>query len=181
MTIEKPEEQFERLLKPYALACYNTAFKLTGSQTDAEDLVQELFIKLFKQFEQWRTMENPFPWIKRVLYNLHIDMYRKKARTHGANQLTDNGDDQALESLESPFPSPMDEAENRQRQQRILLALDQLDGEQRALVILHLLEGHTLDELANLLEIPIGTLKARFHRAKAKLKNSLNLQPFSKN
>lgn len=174
-------DQFESSLKPYAKACYHTAYRLTGNRSDTEDLIQELFIKLYQQFEQWSAIEDPTAWIMRVLYNLHIDLYRKKARTHGINERTLTDDRDALDGLISGDSSPVDAAEDHQQQQRILAALDQLDAEQRVLVTLHLLEGHTLAEAAVLLDTPIGTLKSRLHRCKAQLKKSLKLQPFSKN
>ncbi|MEX2365227.1 MAG: RNA polymerase sigma factor [Pseudohongiellaceae bacterium] len=179
--MKKSPEHFESLLIPHADACYKTAYRLTGTREDAEDLVQELFIKLYKQFDQWCELEDPAAWIKRVLYNLHIDRYRKKSRTHGFNEKTLCTEDQALDKLESSLPSPAITTENHQRQQRILAALDRLDAEQRLLVTLHLLEGYTLKEIAHRLDTPVGTLKSRLHRCKAQLKNDLNLQPFSKN
>lgn len=171
---------FEDRIRPYAKSCYQTAYRLTGSRTDTEDLVQELFIKLYQQFDQWATMEDPSAWIKRVLYNLHIDLYRKKARTHGINEQTRDDDEGVLDGLASGDASPEDAAQSSQQQERLLAALGQLDGEQRALVTLHLLEGYTLEEAANLLDTPVGTLKSRLHRSKAQLKKLLKLQPFSK-
>lgn len=181
MSIDNRQDQFQRMLRPYASACYKSAYRLTGRTADSEDLVQELFIKLYQQFDQWRDMEDATGWIMRVLYNLHIDLYRKKARTHGINEDTLSREAEPLANIVSPLPSPVAAAENNQRQQRILVALDQLDSEQRALVTLHLLEGHTLTEVAEILDTPVGTLKSRLHRSKAQLKRALKLQPFSKN
>lgn len=171
---------FEERIRPYAKSCYQTAYRLTGSRSDTEDLVQELFIKLYQQFDQWAAMEEPIGWIKRVLYNLHVDLYRKKARTHGINEQTRNDEEGVLDRLVSGGASPEDAAQSSQKQERLLAALSQLDGEQRALVTLHLLEGYTLEEASTLLDTPLGTLKSRLHRSKAQLKKLLKLQPFSK-
>jgi RNA polymerase sigma-70 factor (ECF subfamily) len=181
MTRQYRQNDFENLLRPYAAACYKSAFRLTGSQADAEDLVQELFVKLYQQLDVWRDQENPLPWMRRVLYNLHIDAYRKRARTHGINETTREQGDEVLDRLENPDLSPLAAAEQSQQQAHLLAALDQLDADERALVAMHLMEGHTLNDLATQLDTPLGTLKARLHRTKAKLKKYLKLQPFSEN
>ena len=178
MSVNPSQRQFEERLKPHAAACYKTAYRLTGNQADAEDLVQELFLKLYRQFEQWRGMEEPAAWIMRVLYNLHVDRYRKRMRTHGANEYTRCDEEWLLPSLASSEPTPQAAAENSQRQQCLLAALDRLNADERLLVTLHLLEGHTLSEVSERLDTPVGTLKARLHRCKARLKKYLNLQPF---
>ncbi len=180
MSRKTDEREFERRLSPHAKWCYQTAYRLTGSRSDTEDLVQELFIKLFQKFDQWAEMEDPTGWIKRVLYNVHVDLHRKKARTHGINEQSRDHDEGALDRLTSGNSSPDEAAENSEQQRRILAALNQLDAEQRALVTLHLLEGYTLDEAAKVLDTPVGTLKSRLHRTKAQLKRILKLQPFSK-
>jgi RNA polymerase sigma-70 factor, ECF subfamily len=180
MTRKSRQEDFERLLRPHAAACYKSAFRLTGSQADAEELVQELFVKLYEQLDAWRDQENPLPWIRRVLYNLHIDLYRKRARTHGINDAT-RDQSEALDRLEARDQSPEEAAEQSEQQAYLLAALNQLDAEERALVAMHLLEGHTLNDLASTLNTPLGTLKARLHRTKAKLKKLLLVQPFGEN
>lgn len=180
MSQQLDKNAFETRLRPYAKRCYQTAYRLTGSRADTEDLVQELFIRLYQRFDQWSDMEDATGWIMRVLYNAHVDLYRKKAKTHGINEQSRETDEGVLDQLTSDSSSPEDAVENSQQQRRILAALSQLDADQRALVTLHLLEGYTLNEAATILETPIGTLKSRLHRSKAQLKKLLKLQPFSK-
>ncbi len=175
------KDAFERLARPYLTALYHSAYRLTGSSADAEDLLQELLFKLFRHFDQWRDLDDPRPWMKRVLYNLHIDLYRKRRRTHGINESTLDSEIYAIDQMASPGPSPAVQAEGDQQQRRILEALATLDPEQRALVTLHLIEGHTLEEVSSILDVPLGTLKSRLHRCKAQLKRRLELEPFSKN
>ena len=176
-----PETAFEHQARPHLTPLYQTAYRLTGSTADAEDLLQELLLKLFRRFDQWREIDNPRPWMLRVLYNLHVDLYRKRARTHGTNARTVDSESYPVEEIEHPAPSPALQAERDQRQDRILNALGELGPEQRALVTLHLIEGHTLEEVASILEIPLGTLKSRLHRCKAQLRRTLEVEPFSRN
>jgi RNA polymerase sigma-70 factor (ECF subfamily) len=165
--------RFAHALKPYAADVYRTAYRLTGNQADAQDLTQELFIKLFQQFDSWNGQPEPGRWIRRVLYNLHIDLYRKRCHTHGIDPLTLHPDENILDMLASTSEGPDHAAERAKQQLSIQHALNSLDLEQRALVVLHLIEGHTLEEASAILLTPIGTLKSRLHRCKIKLKTLL--------
>jgi RNA polymerase sigma-70 factor (ECF subfamily) len=174
-------EAFERAIAPHTRRLFRAAYRLTGTKTDAEDLFQELLIKLFQQMPQWSAMPQPEPWFMRVVYNLHIDSCRKKARTHGINDKTLHPEPEYLDQLVSTDFPPPDLVEATQRQRRILSALSRLDPDQRALVVLHLMQGHTLIEVAEIMALPLGTLKSRLHRTKAQLKQLLDLEPFSEN
>ena len=176
---EELKAAFERAVRPHLTPLYQSAYRLTGSATDAEDLLQELLLKLFRQFSQWRELNQPMPWLKRVLYNLHVDQCRKRSRTHGANPHT--LEEGTIEDLVAPEATPAQQAEGDQRQLRILQALAELGAEQRALVTLHLIEGHTLEAVSAILAVPLGTLKSRLHRCKAQLKRSLEMEPFREN
>nr|WP_286775703.1 RNA polymerase sigma factor [[Pseudomonas] sp. BICA1-14] len=165
--------RFAQALKPYAADIYRTAYRLTGNRTDAQDLVQELFIKLFQQFDSWSGQPEPVQWIRRVLYNLHIDLYRKRRHIHGIDPGTLHPDENILDSLASTSEGPDHAAERAKQQLSIQHALNSLDVEQRALVVLHLIEGHTLEEASAVLLTPLGTLKSRLHRCKIKLRTLL--------
>lgn len=171
---------FQSLLQPHGRALYQTAYRLTGNQADAEDLVQELFLRLFQKYDHWKDLENPRPWFLRTLYNLHIDLYRKKSHTHGANQQASSFDDLPFQLAALDNSAPLNATLHRSQQQQLASALNQLDAEHRSLVVLHLMEGHSLQEIAEIQQLPLGTLKSRLHRCKAKLKKLLEKEPFVK-
>lgn len=174
--------RFAALVQPHAADLYRTAYRLTGNATDAEDLTQDLLVKLFERFEQWQHLANPQPWMKRVLFNLFIDIFRKRKRTHGINPATLNPNADALSSLPSEAASPDDTLRIDRNQRAIRDALDALNLDERTLIVLHFMEGLTLEEVSHVMDVPLGTLKSRLHRSKARLKVALKtMEPFFDN
>lgn len=173
MRVSRVEEAFNL----YGPRLFKTAYRLTGNPADAEDLLQELFVKLYRYRLQWLGLGDPLPWMQRVLFNLHIDVYRKKTRTPGALDLVDD-DESLLEQAPDSTEGPDQQVENWQFQEMVGHALNCLSLEDRALVVWFFYEGYTLEEIAELLGRPEGTIKARMHRLKAKLKTRLKVQPY---
>ena len=165
------ERRFELVLKPHLRRLYHLAFHLTGSQPDAEDLVQDLCIKLFPRLDELQALREPGPWLARVLYNQFIDQHRRRQSSP-----VDFVDE--LPDVASDAPGLEDVVSNQCRQERVLAALERLSVEHRAIVAWHDIEGYTLEELASRENIPLGTLKSRLHRARAQLRACL-MEPFS--
>ena len=161
---------FDALVRPHLDRLYRLAYRFTQSREDAEDLVQSLLIKLLPQAERLALLDLPGPWMARALYNLYIDQTRQRRRQEAAigSPLTEDG---VLEAIADEFSdSPEQAVERSQREQRLALALATLSDDHRALIAWHDMEGYTLDELAEQLSVPIGTLKSRLHRGRAKLR-----------
>ncbi|MDE0856738.1 MAG: RNA polymerase sigma factor [Nevskia sp.] len=157
---------------------YRLAHRFTGSAEDAEDLVQSLLLKLLPQAERLAAVEQPGPWLARALYNLYIDQIRRRA-VQPLDQREPQRDEAVLDSLADPVAeSPEQAVERLLTQERLSAALMQLPPEQRALVSWHDIEGYTLEELAEAQTVPIGTLKSRLHRARARLRQIL-AEPFA--
>jgi RNA polymerase sigma-70 factor (ECF subfamily) len=171
-----PAQAFEAMVRPHLENLYRLAYRFTGSAEDAEDLVQTLLVKLIPQQGRMEQVDQLGPWLARALYYLFIDQTR-----HRAGSALDQADGDGEESLAS---LPADEAQQPHEivdklltRQRISEALLRLPEEQRAIIAWHDIEGYTLEELAEQHNIPIGTLKSRLHRARARLRTML-LQPF---
>jgi len=161
---------FDALVRPHLDRLYRLAYRFTQSREDAEDLVQSLLIKLLPQAERLALLDLPGPWMARALYNLYIDQTRQRRRQEAAigSPLTEDG---VLEAIADEFSdSPEQAVERNQREQRLALALATLSDDHRALIAWHDMEGYTLDELAEQLSVPIGTLKSRLHRGRANLR-----------
>ena len=164
---------FDALVRPHLDRLYRLAYRFTQSREDAEDLVQSLLIKLLPQAERLALLDLPGPWMARALYNLYIDQTRQRRRQEAAigSPLTEDG---VLEAIADEFSdSPEQAVERNQREQRLALALATLSDDHRALIAWHDMEGYTLDELAEQLSVPIGTLKSRLHRGRANLRTLL--------
>lgn len=177
----KRRAAFQRVISEYGPGLYRTAYRLTGCQSEADDLFQELLLKLFRQMPHWLAISHPRPWFMRVLYNLHIDRCRKDSRTPGMAESSRHPDSDRIDCEPSPERGPADALVCHQRQQRIRAALAVLSPEQRALVVLYFMEGYKLKELSSLLDLPLGSVKSRLHRAKERLKSKLDMEPFADN
>ena len=172
MSSEANKQTFETLVRPHFDRLYRLAFRLTGRKPEAEDLFQELLIKAFGKLDDLVTIEEPGSWLSRVMYNLFIDEKRRFARRR-------------MHTVEEGF-LPIDGiegfagTENPEQDQRRLeklnqldLALKQLSDEHRVIVLLHDTEGYKLEEIHKLIGVPVGTVKSRLHRARARLREIL--------
>jgi RNA polymerase sigma factor (sigma-70 family) len=173
---------FESLMRPHLRHLYQTAYRFTGSQADAEDLVQEVLVKLYSRVDELRTVEQLRPWLTRVLYRQFVDEWRRRGRS--GEQVEPRHDYDGAEAsldpmdrLPSETPGPEQEAERRLDLARLEMALSKLNPDQRALVVLHDMEGNTLEELSPVLDCPLGTLKSRLHRARNRLRLELGMEP----
>ena len=154
-------DRFEQLVSPYINTLYSFAFRLCQSADDAEELVQLLLTRLFPKLEELERVESLRPWLTRSLYNLYVDSYRKQQRT-----LAIISPEEMPENIISNDKTPYENIELSHNQQVITAAMQQLNEEQRLVMLLHDAEGYTLVELAGILQTPIGTLKSRLHRGR---------------
>jgi len=169
---QSPDE-FEALLKPHVGHLYRVAYRLTNQADAAEDLVQDLMLHFYPKLQELKQIENLKPWLARSLYNRFIDNLRKNKR----NPVSDALEDTHLESITDQNLQPEHETEQDLMQVRLSRALDQLNEDQRNVIMLHDMEGYTLTELAEVMATPVGTLKSRLHRARNSVKTALALEP----
>jgi len=141
---------------------------LSNSQNDAEELVQIYLTRLFPKLDQIEAIEKLSPWLCRGIYNLYVDSYRKAVREAAIFDLDEDAEDIARHQ-----DTPLNYADNKELSTRINSALQQLNDDQRVVVLLHDSEGYTLQELSELLDVPLGTLKSRLNRARQTLKKLL--------
>lgn len=159
-----PVERFAALVQPHYEVLYRTAYRLTRSTHDAEDLAQEVCVRAYPRLDELETLEQPRGWLLRVMYRLFIDWSRRYERTHVASLETID-----VSGVASEEPGPSEAAEWSMTGRHLDRAWQRLDHEQRALLALHDVEGHSLAELMELTGIKEGTLKSRLHRARVRL------------
>jgi len=163
---------FERMVRPHLDRLYRLAWRLTGRKAEAEDLFQELVIKAYGKLDELARIQEPGSWLARVMYNLFIDERRRFARrrlhTVEEGEMTGEG----LAGIPG-VEDPLRDNERREQIMQLDAALSQLSDEHRVVVLLHDTEGYTLEEIHGLTEIPVGTIKSRLHRARARLRDIL--------
>jgi RNA polymerase sigma-70 factor (ECF subfamily) len=172
--------EFEKIVHPYILKLYRVAYRLCGSASDAEDLVQDVLVKVYPKRQTLGSLENPGPWLVKVLYRTFIDQRRRMARSplHFLQNNNDDENNSILESIPSKNSGPEEISENNQVRERLMQAINSLNLDQKHLCLLHDVEGYTLNELEEILDTPIGTLKSRLHRARASLRKILQHETF---
>lgn len=175
---QREQELFVALLRPHIDLLYRLAYRWTGSRDDAEDLVQDILLKLAPRVAELRQLDQPRPWLARVLYRRFVDLYRREERCPVERM----GDQGGAEPDADPFAAVADPEDPFQRLelgQLLERALAGLDHPQRDVVLLHDMEGYSALEVAEILGINVGTVKSRLHRARAQLKKCLGPGTFS--
>lgn len=161
---ETAPERFAATVQPHYETMYRVAYRLTRSSHDAEDLAQEVCVRAYARLDEIELLEQPRGWLLRVLYRLFVDSVRRYERKHVGSI-----DDVEGDALVYEGPTPLEEAERALERRRLDGAWRHLDQEQRALLALHDVEGHSLAELMELTGLKEGTLKSRLHRARVRL------------
>jgi len=160
---------FESLLRPHLDRLYRMAYRLAGNRAEAEDLFQEVLTKVFPRLDDLIEIESPGPWLCRIMYNHFIDDRRRYARQRLVAVPEDQLPGEGIDAV-SGGVTPEQESARNDNIIRVENALDQLSEEHRLVVLLHDCEGYKLIEIQDLTGTPVGTLKSRLHRARARLR-----------
>ena len=163
---------FERLLEPHLDRLYGLAWRLAGNKADAEDLFQDLLVKVYGKLEALSDIDEPGPWLSRVMYNLFIDQQRrrKRRRLHVVSEAQLPG----VEIAQIPgSENPVADRQRMEKLERLDAALRQLSDDHRIVVLLHDTDGYKISEIQALTGLPEGTIKSRLHRARARLRDIL--------
>lgn len=155
------DERFEREALPHLRQLYATAYRLTRNVADAEDLVQETYLRAFRAFEAYTPGTNIRAWLFTILYRARTDSYRKASRSP-----------RTLELVDEPGVEAPQEALAR-GQEDIARALGELPEAFRTAVLLRDVQDFSYDEIARILAVPIGTVMSRIHRGRALLRGAL--------
>ncbi len=164
---------FEHLLRPHLERLYRLAYRLTGSKVEAEDLFQDVLVKLFGQLDDLAGIEEPGSWISRVMFNHFLDKRRRFARRRLVSVDEGQLPQKSVESLPG-VDNPEQAAERLDDITRLGKALAELSDDHRLVVLLHDTEGYKLTEIQDITGDPVGTLKSRLHRARAQLRELLS-------
>ncbi|RLV50834.1 RNA polymerase sigma factor SigE [Nocardioides mangrovicus] len=159
---------WEQIVTDHSARVYRLAYRLTGNAHDAEDLTQEVFVRVFRKLDSYTpgTFEG---WLHRITTNLFLDQARRKSRI----RFDALADDQAAR-LPSRTPAPDTAFMDQQFDADIEAALAALPPDFRAAVVLCDVEGLTYEEIADVLNLKMGTVRSRIHRGRSMLRDALS-------
>ncbi|MBW3534060.1 MAG: sigma-70 family RNA polymerase sigma factor [Gemmatimonadetes bacterium] len=172
------EPAFRELLTRYERPVFSLVFRMVRDRGLAEDLAQEAFIRAFNAIGSYDPRYKFSNWIFKIANNHTIDHLRKRkldtVSIHGSpHATTREQEDRTSLSLESGEESPLAYVENKELGGQIEEAIGELRPEYRSVILLRHVEGYAYDEIAEILELPLGTVKTYLHRARNELKDRL--------
>ena len=167
-------EAFGALVQRYQERLYQTLLHVSGSSEDARDILQDTFLRAYEKLDQFQGDSSFYTWVYRIGVNLALSGHRRRRSRpsfrptgdHGAGRYEEAADD----SADADPTYPLERAE---REQIVEAALRQLGPEHRAVVILKDFDGRRYEEIAAILDVPIGTVRSRLHRARCELRDRL--------
>jgi RNA polymerase sigma-70 factor (ECF subfamily) len=166
---------WEDLVRLHTRRVYGLCYRFTGSDSEAQDLTQEVFLRIFRSLRSFRSAEGSFvTWLARLTRNLLIDHYRRTRQ----ERVTDSIEEQfpVLEEHASPSARPEGLVAGREASEILQAALQKLSPELRETVILRDLQEMEYREIAQVLKVPEGTVKSRLNRGRAELARVLRKQ-----
>jgi RNA polymerase sigma-70 factor (ECF subfamily) len=166
---------WEEIVQRYHRRIYNICYRFAGSGDDAQDLTQEVFIKMYRTLNSYDVDRGAFmTWVTTVTRNLLVDHFRKTKQERLTDSLdtTSSGHEDAMplsEQIPDRSPSPDSRVQSREAKETVHQALQKLSPELREAVILRDLQDMDYREIATVLKVPEGTVKSRINRGRAEL------------
>lgn len=173
--IAEKRRSFEKEALPHMDALLRTALRMTKNEADAEDLVQETFVKAYRFWDKFEQGSNCRAWLFKIMTNIFINDYRSKSRAPQAVDVDDIDDNYLYRHL-----TTSDHEENPEGQffakifdDDVKKAIEELPDDFRMVVVLSFLEGFSYQEIADIADLQLGTVKSRLHRGRKLLQKQL--------
>lgn len=168
-TVDGDAESFGFLVKKYQDRLYNGMVQILRNESEAEDVVQDAFVLAFSKLDSFQGKSAFFTWLYRIAYNVAITRLRRRKRG-----ISLDGDDARMRlAIPDNGPLPNDPIEKQEEAVQLYEALDQLSSEHRSILVLREMEELDYDAIAEILELPVGTVRSRLHRARIRLRELL--------
>jgi RNA polymerase sigma-70 factor (ECF subfamily) len=168
------EAEFEQLLRSSYRQAANFAFRLTGNSAEAEDLVQEAFLRAFRFFHRYDRSLPFTSWLYRIITNTHIDQIRRHGKLKTTSMYSGGPTEDLTYAIPSVDKGPEAAAMETQLEPEIHQALQDLRPEFRTAVLLADVEGYSYEEVAEIMGTSIGTVRSRIHRGRMHLRRQLS-------
>ena len=172
---DRKRKSFETEALPHMDALYRTALRMTKNSNDAEDLVQETFVKAYRFWEKFETGSNCRAWLFKIMTNIFINDYRAKSRAPQAVDVDDIDDGYLYNYLadSKTGQNPEQQLFAKLLDDDVKRAIEELPDDFRVVVVLSFLEGFSYQEIAEIADLQLGTVKSRLHRGRKLLQKQL--------
>jgi RNA polymerase sigma-70 factor (ECF subfamily) len=170
--LQGDQAAFGELVCRYQDRLYNTVYRLVDNADDAQDVVQDTFLNAYQALENFKGESLFFTWLYRIAVNTAISRKRKQRVAISMDAWRQEG--RVAEPVDvSDYSRPEHAVEKAERAHRIHQALSRLSPEHRAVLIMKDMEGQKYETMAEVLQVPIGTIRSRLHRARLELRGLL--------
>jgi len=164
---------FEGLVQKTQKQAYGLAYRLTGNAVEAEDLVQESFLRAYRFFHRYDPSLPFTSWLYRIMTNAHVDGVRRRSRLRTTSLEQAGADGSTVWELPDMQPAPDRAMLDQALDETIQSALSSMTPEFRTAVLLADVEGMAYDEIADVMRTSVGTVRSRIHRGRRQLRNHL--------
>ena len=172
--VDGDHEAFAQLVETYEKPIYNLCLRMCGNPEDAADLAQESFLKAWRGLQFYKFESAFSTWLYRLASNVCIDFLRRQKRRPTVSLTMQQEQEEATElEVEDSQPLPEEQVEHREVQRQVSAAMDQLEEEFRMILTLRVIDDLSYEEIADIMDLKIGTVKSRLARVRLKLKKIL--------
>jgi RNA polymerase sigma-70 factor, ECF subfamily len=167
-------DAFRLLVEQHSRAVFRLAFRMTGNEQDAEDVVQETFLRAYRQLDKYEARSSFSTWLYRIASNYSFDLIRMRKRHEDKRERGSQADERdVLQTIPVNAPGPDRIAQSNQVQARVNEALNELSDQERTAFVLRHFEGLSIDEIGETLGTGTNATKHSIFRAVQKLRRSL--------
>ena len=174
----KDKEAFRSLVERYQNRAYSLAFSIMNNKQDAEDVVQESFVKAYLSIEKFKGQSSFYTWLYRIVRNMAIDVKRKRSREKSTQPDMDSFDIEAEADLSVAYnaesQSPDYALLRKEKARRIAAVLNDISEEHRTVILLREIDGMDYSQIAKVTGVSKGTIMSRLHYARKKLQQALS-------
>lgn len=163
---------FGLLVRKYQNRLYNVVLHVVGNAEDAEDVVQEAFVQAYLKLGGFEGKSAFYTWLYQIAFHAAID--RTRSRRHGAARTGASLSD--LSEVMDRGEGPTERLDRQERERQVRQAINQLDEDHRTVLVLREMDGCCYETIAEILKVPIGTVRSRLHRARLQMRELLQEQ-----
>ncbi len=160
---------FGQLVQKYQDRLYNTVVHVAGNAEDARDIVQDAFVQAFLKLDTFQRSSAFYTWLYRIAFNVAISFRRRKRSMLSIDYARETS---GAEPMENDL-GPAERAERDERCRQVREAIDRLSEEHRMVLVLREIDGCCYETIAEILDLPIGTVRSRLHRGRLQLREEL--------